>query len=133
MSIAAYFNKLAIVSKHYKNILKSAQDTGFDDKVKEVVKRTIEELKSDPSMTGVYYASNVNLQRQNEYYYVSFLLNVDKSPQGQAKLESTSAARQQLVKARVAQAVRSILSGNVVVEFGEHPADEPGFFSKKYD
>ncbi len=132
MSISTYMSKIASVSSLYSKKLqeKTAQDL---NNIANIVKRTIKSIQNDPSMQGVFYASNIQYQNMGDYYHVNFLLNVDKSDEGQQTLENNKAARDQLINNEVTRALRSFLNTDVRIDFGEHPADKPGWFTKEYD
>ncbi|HVI42671.1 MAG TPA: hypothetical protein VM577_18635 [Anaerovoracaceae bacterium] len=124
---------LSKTADYFEQILKNASAYPTVDKVKDVVKKTIENLIAvhPDVMQGVLYASNVNLQSTIEDMFVSFLLNVSDDPKFQDTLANNKPSREALVNS----AVKGTLELNFRefqfrVHFSEFPTKKPGWFEK---
>lgn len=126
--------KLLKVAALYEKRLEKAAAYPDPEAVKNLVKRTVENLKDtyEDDLEGVLYASHVQVQHHMDDSYVHFILNVDQDEED--ILAANQSKRQTIIQNGVLNALNSYFKTVVWrLKFNEAVAEDPGWFGKKYE
>lgn len=124
--------KILQLSEKFYNMVTKYASYPTKESVEPLVKNFIDSIKETPEFSGVYYASNVEVQSAQDFIKVMFLLNVSKDPKVYEALQANYHQRLSIVQKDLGKILQSYLGDhNWRISFQDIPIEKPNFWTKK--